>query len=164
MKKIIIVIQVATLLFVLITIDGCVTLRNRNNNASDEDNFFVTGNSLLDITTNDRMKILKQYQEGDRIKEISYDTKSVVKYVNQDNTIGAWVQEYIETSKHVEMTFYLYRVNCVESKFDILEKIEYSFSDHKWKSQSSSTYDKSEMQDIIPLSIAETLKEKLCNY
>mgnify|MGYP001359727170 CR=1 FL=1 len=164
MKNIFITLQVTTLLCMLITIDGCVTLRNRNSNASDEDNFFVTGNSLLDITTNDRMEILKQYQEGDRIKEISYDTKSVVKYLNQDNTIGAWVQEYIETSKHVEMTFYLYRVNCVENKFRVLEKIEYSFSDHKWKSQFNSPYDKSEMQDIIPLSVAETIKEKLCNY
>lgn len=162
MKKIFTVFQVAILLGVIIYVEGCVTLRNRNTNSVDEENFFLTGNSLLDITTNDRMEMLKQYKDGDKIKEISYDTKSVIQYINQDNTFGAWVEEYDESSTNVELTLYLYRINCEMNSFDILEKVVYSRSSHKLVSQSKSTYDPSEMQPIRPLSVAETLKEKLC--
>lgn len=158
------VLHLLILLIPLMIFDGCITMRNRNNTSPDDDNFFVTGNSLVDITSNDRMEMLKEYREGDKIKEIAYDTKTVAKFIYQDNTLGAWVQEYNESSKSVNLSFYLYRIDCAENKYDILETIVYNAKESKWKSEYSHSYDKSKMEDIQPLSIAETLKEKLCKY
>ena len=150
------------LIIPLMIFDGCITIKNRSSNVIDDNNFFVTGNSFVDITSNNRMEMLKEYRDGDKIKEISYDTKTVFKYVYQDNTLGAWVQEYNESSKSNNMTFYLYRIDCVENKYDILEEIVYKSNESSWHSEYSHYYDKSKMEDIQPLSIAETLKEKLC--